>query len=265
MSAIQLLGISAAVVLIYMVALWITSLVIRDASIVDSFWGLGFVVCSAVYFIFAEGFVGRKILTVVLVALWGLRLSFYIFRRRSGKPEDPRYVAMRERRGRSFWWFSLFQVFLLQGLLMWVISHVLFAAQSGAEPARLVGWDIAGLAVWVIGFFFEAVGDFQLARFKADPTNRGKVMDRGLWRYTRHPNYFGEVTMWWGYFLIAVAAGGWWAFYGPIIMTLLILRVSGITLLEKRQSQIKPKYQEYIESTSAFFPWFPRRRRLPLD
>ncbi len=168
---------------------------------------------------------------------------------------------MRAKRGTSFWWVSYFQVFILQGVLMWIVSVCLVAAQNGASAEQLTGWDIAGLVVWVVGFLFESVGDWQLARFKRNPENRGRVMDRGLWRYTRHPNYFGEVAMWWGYYLVAVAAGGWWSFFSPILMTLLILRVSGVTLLEKHQTQTKPGYQEYIETTSAFIPWFPKKRR----
>ncbi len=266
MSTLQILGINALVVFVYMTALWVVSLVRKDAGIVDSFWGLGFVVSAVVYFIFSQGFAGRKILLLVLVAIWGLRLSFYIFRRNSGRPEDPRYQAMRAKRGAAFWWISYFQVFFLQGVLMLVVSVCLLAAQNGAAADRFTVWDVVGVVVWLAGFFFESVGDWQLARFKRNPGNRGKVMDRGLWRYTRHPNYFGEVAMWWGYFLIAVAAGGWWSFFSPILMTLLILRVSGVTLLEKHQTQTKPGYQEYIESTSAFIPWFPKKRRVvPYD
>lgn len=262
MTTLQILGINAIVIFVYMTALWVVSLIRKDASIVDSFWGLGFVVSSVVYFIFSSGFIGRKILILAIVAVWGLRLSFYIYRRNSGRPEDPRYQAMRAKRGAAFWWFSYVQVFLLQGVLMWIVSVCLAAAHNGMAADRFTAWDIVGLVVWVIGFVFESVGDWQLARFKRNPENRGRVMDRGLWRYTRHPNYFGEVTMWWGNFLIAVAAGGWWSFFSPILMTLLILRVSGVTLLEKHQTQTKPGYQEYIETTSAFIPWFPKKRRM---
>lgn len=143
--------------------------------------------------------------------------------------------------------------------MLLIISVCLLAAQHGVASSQIGAWDIAGLVLWIIGFFFESVGDWQLARFKRNPENRGKVMDRGLWRYTRHPNYFGEVTMWWGYYLVAVAAGGWWSFFSPLVMTILILRVSGVTLLEKKQVQTKPGYAEYVARTSAFVPWFPKK------
>jgi len=181
----ELLVLSLAVVAVCMAALWLLSLALRNAGIVDIFWGLGFVLLAAVYFVAAEGFTGRKLLVLALVAVWGLRLSGYILWRSRGKGEDYRYAGWRERAGDRFWWTSLFQVFLLQGLLMWVISIPVLAAQSAGEPDRLTLMDLAGTAVWAIGFFFEAVGDWQLARFKADPANRGKVMWSGLWRY--HP------------------------------------------------------------------------------
>jgi len=260
MSIFSIFGITALVILIYMTLVWLASLAKKDASLVDTFWGLGFVVCAATYFALTDGFTTRKILLLVIVAIWGLRLSGYIFWRNWGKPEDYRYQKWRAEAGGKFWWTSYFKVFLTQGFLMWVISAPLLAAQYSATPAHLTILDILGALFWAVGLFFEAVGDSQLARFKADPANKGKVMDRGLWRYTRHPNYFGEATMWWGYFLIALAAGGWWAFYSPILMTFLLLRVSGVALLEKGLSETKPKYKDYIERTSAFFPLPPRKR-----
>jgi len=244
-----------------MTALWLLSLALKNAGIVDVFWGLGFVLLAAVYFVAADGFTGRKLLVLALVAVWGLRLSGYILWRSRGKGEDYRYAAWRERAGERFWWSSLFQVFLLQGLLMWVISMPLLAAQSADAPDHLTLVDLAGAGVWGIGFFFEAAGDWQLARFKADPANMGKVMRGGVWRYTRHPNYFGDATQWWGLYLIAAGASdGYWTLFSPVLMTVLLLRVSGVALLERAQVETKPQYREYIESTSAFVPWFPRRR-----
>jgi steroid 5-alpha reductase family enzyme len=189
-----------------------------------------------------------------------LRLSLYILWRNWGKPEDFRYQKWRQEAGGRWWWQSFFQVFLLQGLLLWIISTPLLAAQTSLTPERLTFLDILGVALWAIGFFFEAAGDLQLARFKANAANKGKVMDRGVWRYTRHPNYFGDAAQWWGYFLIATAAGGWWTILSPILMTTLLMRVSGATLLEKTM-ETRPGYKEYAESTSAFIPWFPRRKR----
>ena len=151
-------------------------------------------------------------------------------------------------------------MFLLQAALAWIVSTPLAVAQHAANPGRLTSLDWIGLLLWLIGFAFEAGGDLQLARFKRDPANKGKVFDRGFWRYTRHPNYFGDATQWWGYYLIAAAAGGWWTVFSPVLMTLLLLRVSGVALLEKTLVVTKPQYRAYVESTSAFLPWFPKRK-----
>jgi steroid 5-alpha reductase family enzyme len=256
----EVLGLSLGVVAVYMIAAWLVSLVRRDASVVDVFWGLGFVLLAVVYAVAADGFVGRQILVTTLVGVWGVRLSLYILWRNWGQGEDYRYRRWREQAGEKFWWRSLFQVFFLQGLLLWVIAMPLLAAQFADEPDRLTWVDLVGALIWGVGFFFEAVGDWQLARFKADPANRGKVMRSGLWAYTRHPNYFGDATAWWGYYVIAAGAGsGYWTFFSPILMTVLLLRVSGVALLERTQVKAKPGYRDYVESTSAFIPWFPRR------
>jgi steroid 5-alpha reductase family enzyme len=179
-----------------------------------------------------------------------------------GKGEDRRYQAWRASYGPKFWWVSLFTVFGTQGILLWVISLVTQAGQISATPHKLVWVDALGLLVWAVGFFFEAVGDWQLRRFKANPENRGKVMEQGLWAYTRHPNYFGECLMWWGLFLIALAApGNIWTIISPLTITILLLKVSGVTLLEKSITETRPKYRDYMESTSAFVPWFPKRKQ----
>ncbi len=262
MALFQIIGLSLAAVLAYMTAIWLVSLALRNASIVDAFWGLGFVLLAAVYFVAGDGFLGRKILITSLVAVWGLRLSFYILWRNWGKGEDYRYQAMREKAGGKFWWVSFLQVFLLQGVLLWLISAPILAAHFYDSPDELTVLDGLGAALWAIGFFFEAVGDWQLAAFKADSNNRGRVMQSGLWRYTRHPNYFGDATLWWGYFVIAAATvDGLWTVFSPVLMTVLLMRVSGVALLEKAQVKTKPQYRSYIESTSAFVPGFPRRRR----
>jgi steroid 5-alpha reductase family enzyme len=193
------------------------------------------------------------------VTVWGLRLSIHILRRNAGKPEDFRYQAWRRQHGARWWWLSFFQVFVLQGVLMWIISSTLLIGMSGAAPVPL-GWlDAVALLVFAIGFLFEAAGDWQLAQFKADPANKGKVMDRGLWRYTRHPNYFGDATIWWAFGLIAVgASNGIFALIGPAIMTLLLTRVSGVSLLEQSMNR-RAGYREYVERTSSFFPLPPKR------
>lgn len=259
MSYLEIFGIALAVILVLMTLLWLYSLRIKNSSIVDIFWGTGFVITALIYFgLSPEGYLPRKILLSILVAIWGMRLSIYILQRNWGKPEDFRYQKWREEAGSKWWWQSFLQVFLLQGVLLWIISAPLLAAQYGRLPERLTVFDYLGAAVWLVGFFFESMGDYQLARFKAQPENKGKVMDRGVWRYTRHPNYFGDAAQWWGYFLIAASAGGWWTIFSPVLMTLLLMRVSGVTLLEKTLSN-RPGYQEYAEQTSAFFPWLPRK------
>ncbi len=262
MTLLESLGLSLPVIVAFMTAAWLLSLIGRDASIVDAFWGLGFILVAVVYLVATDGFVGRKILITTLVAVWGLRLSLYILWRSWGKGEDYRYRRWREEAGDSFGWLSFFRVFLLQGLLLWLISMPILAAQSAEDPDRLTVVDLLGTLVWGIGFTFEAVGDWQLARFKADSANRGKVMRSGLWAYTRHPNYFGDATAWWGFFIIAAGTtNGYLTFFSPLLMTVLLLRVSGVALLERTQAQTKPEYRDYIESTSVFLPWFPRRRR----
>ncbi len=245
------------VILVLMTLLWLVNLKTRNAGIVDIFWGTGFVIAAWVYFGHTpEGSPARKWLLALLVTLWGLRLSAHIFRRNAGKGEDFRYRKWREEGGSQWWWRSYFAVFLLQGLLMWIISMPLLAAQRAAEPAQLQWLDYVSAAVWVVGFLFEGIGDLQLLRFKADPANRGKVLRTGLWRYSRHPNYFGDALQWWGYYGFALSAGGWWTLFSPILMTLLLRRVSGVTLLEKTLAETRPGYREYIETTPAFFPWF---------
>lgn len=251
-----------AIVLGLMILLWLLSLVLRNSSIVDIFWGTGFVIVAWAAFVFAgEGFLARKLLLAGLVTVWGLRLSIHILRRNGGKPEDFRYAKWRQESGRRWWWYSFFKVFLLQGVLLWIISAPLVAAQFAPLPTRLGLLDGLGVVVWALGFFFEATGDAQLERFKADPANRGRLLTTGVWRFTRHPNYFGDAAQWWGYFLIAVAAGGLWTIFSPVLMTLLLVRVSGVALLEKTLIETKPGYRQYAETTSAFVPWFPRRPR----
>lgn len=262
MAFLQIYALVALAVFVFMVVLWVISLILRDSSIVDPFWGAGFVIANWVSFALTPGgALPRKVLISILVTIWGLRLSLYLLWRNWSKGEDFRYRKWREEAGPRWWWLSLFKVFLLQGLLMWVISAPLLAAQFGAAPTRLIALDLLAIPVWLVGFFFEAVGDLQLARFRADPSNQGKVLRTGVWRYTRHPNYFGDATQWWAFYLIAAAGGGYWTIFSPLLMTTLLLRVSGVTLLERSLADTKPGYREYVETTSAFVPWFPRRRR----
>jgi steroid 5-alpha reductase family enzyme len=240
--------------------LWLVSLTLRDASIADRFWGLGFVLLAAWYAAGGTGWPLRSYLVLALTAAWGIRLSVHIHLRNRGKPEDPRYARWRDAGGASYWWISLFRVFLLQALILWLVSAPLLAAQSGATPDRLTALDVGGAALWLVGFLFEVVGDAQLARFRRDPANAGRVLSTGLWRYTRHPNYFGDALIWWGFFLIAASVpGGWWTVFSPLLMTLLLVRVSGVTLLESGMRETRPGYADYVARTSAFIPWPPRR------
>jgi steroid 5-alpha reductase family enzyme len=252
--------IAGITILAIMTGLWLLSLALRDASIVDIFWGLGFVICAWIFAALTpQGAIPRKTLLLALVSAWGLRLALHIWLRNRGKGEDYRYQNWRRQHGRRWWWQSFFQVFLLQGILLWLISTPLLAAQLPEQPAQL-GWlDGLGALVWTVGFYFEAAGDWQLARFKSDPANRGKLFNAGVWRYTRHPNYFGDAAQWWGYYLLAASAGGWWTIYSPLLMTWLLLKVSGVALLERSLEDSKPGYQEYVRTTSAFLPWFPKK------
>lgn len=253
---------SAGAIVALMFTAWVVSVVIKDASIVDIIWGFGFVLVALVAFFTGDGYDGRRWLITLLASAWGLRLSTYLYVRNHGKGEDYRYQAMRRHWGPRFAIISLFTVFGLQGVLMFIISMPLQVAQLSGMPDNLTWADYAGSAVFAIGLGFEAVGDFQLARFKADPANARKVMDRGLWRYTRHPNYFGDAVLWWGLFLIAAARpANLLVIFSPIVMTILLTRVSGVPLLEKSLTKRREGYDDYIARTSGFFPRPPRHGR----
>ncbi|HEY3389175.1 MAG TPA: DUF1295 domain-containing protein, partial [Prolixibacteraceae bacterium] len=202
----------------------------------------------------------RQILLLVLVTIWGLRLSIYLALRNIGKGEDFRYREFRKNYGeKNYWWISFFQTFLLQGLLMWLISSTLWSINRFSDENSLNIIDYVGLSVWIIGFIFEAGGDYQLAKFKKNVNNKGKVLKTGFWRYTRHPNYFGDAAVWWGYGLLCIAAGNYWYLLGSVLMTLLIIKVSGVALLEKTLKVQKPQYLDYIQKTNSFIPWLPKK------
>jgi len=255
MLLINLALIGAAVLL-----LWLWSSKLRNVSIVDVFWGCGFVVIAWTTLICDGSFGPRSIVLTAMVSLWGLRLAGYLAWRNSGKPEDYRYAAMRERHGRRFPLISLFTVFGLQGLLIWIISlPVQIGIILGDEWHT---WRTLGVVSWLVGLFFEAIGDFQLARFKADPANHGRVMNRGLWRYTRHPNYFGDFLVWWGCYLVAAEpTSWWWTIVSPLIMSFLLIRVSGVRLLESSLKKRVAGYEEYVRTTSSFIPLPPKQLR----
>jgi steroid 5-alpha reductase family enzyme len=255
-----------AIVLAALLALfavvWVWATLRRDVSVVDAWWSLGFLVAAAVAARGGGSLDPRKTLVLILVAAWALRLSAYLAWRNHGEPEDRRYAAMRQGRGPAFWWQSLFVVFWLQAALVAVIClpHLVVLAAPVGPPLGF--FDALGLLLWVIGFCFETIGDAQLAGFKANPNNRGKVLDRGVWAWTRHPNYFGEACLWWGFGAIALAVpNGWMTLPSVALMTFLLLRVSGVTLLERDIGERRPAYRDYIARTSAFFPRPPRPRK----
>lgn len=251
------LGQSAFAIGALLLLTFLLSVPLKDVSIVDIVWGLAFVVAGVSAASAAAGDAGRTALMLVLAGLWGLRLASYIAaRKRTHAGEDPRYARMRERAGDAFVRVSLFKVFLLQAVLAWVVVLPLAGAAASDDPT-LGPLAYLGAALWLVGFVFEAGGDLQLQRFKADPANRGKVMDRGLWRFTRHPNYFGDCCVWWGLYAIALDGGAWWSVVSPLIMTVLLTRVSGKDLTEKTMSE-RPGYAEYVERTSGFVPLPPR-------
>ena len=244
-----------------MILLWLYSLIIKNSSIADIFWGTGFIIAFwAAVAINSTQLNTRLILLGALVTIWGLRLSIHLYLRNHGKPEDFRYAEWRKEAGTSWWWRSFFKVFVLQGVLLWIIAIPLVAAQTSTpSPFKCECTDYTGAALWLVGFIFEAVGDWQLVRFKKDPANKGKLLTSGLWSVTRHPNYFGDAAQWWGFWLLAFANGAWWTFFSPLLMTFLLIKVSGVAMLERTLTKSKPGYEEYIAKTSAFFPWVPKK------
>jgi steroid 5-alpha reductase family enzyme len=252
------LGVTIAIMLV----LWRIGVARRDVSIVDVYWGPGFAVIAIVGWLLVGGEPVRASLVTVLVTLWALRLGWHIGTRNLGHGEDPRYTALRRHVAGDFDRYALKNVFLLQGLLMWVVSMPVQLAQHLREPATLGPAAYAGIVLWLVGFAFESIGDRQLRRFKADPANAGRVMDRGLWRYTRHPNYFGDACVWWGLFLIACDSTlGLATIFAPMLMTWILVRWTGKPLLERRLAKKKPEYAAYMARTSGFVPWWPRKDR----
>ncbi len=242
----------ALAVLAFVVLGWLISLKLGDVSIVDSMWSLMFLLIAASLALAVDALGDRAILVLTLVALWSIRLSAYITWRNWGHGEDPRYQDIRERNQPNFAVKSLYLVFGFQGLLALLIALPLAVSIQSSAP---LGWlDYAGAGLWLVGMIFEAGGDWQLARFKADASNKGKVLDSGLWSMTRHPNYFGDFCVWWGFFLIALSAGGWWTLISPLVMSFMLLKVSGVALLEKDIGKRRPEYARYIKRTNAFFP-----------
>ena len=257
-----MLSLPAALALaLALVLLWVISVIARDTSIVDIFWGPGYAIVAWVcaWSVDFELEPGQWLL-LALVSIWAARLGLYLAWRNLGHGEDKRYQGFRERAGKHYWWRSLITVFGLQGTLLFIISAPIQTTLLADEVAALGPLTAIGGLLWLLGFGFEAIGDAQLARFKANPDNAGKVMDRGLWGWTRHPNYFGDFALWWGHFVIAWSLGApWWTAVGPVIMSILLMRVSGVPMLERGMRETRPAYADYVERTSAFFPRPPKR------
>jgi steroid 5-alpha reductase family enzyme len=255
---VTVFGAAALIVLVYMTLVFILALARKNNGIVDIAWGLGFILVSFAVFTFYGQGRPRQWLALALVLTWGGRLALHIFRRNSGREEDFRYAAWRRQWGRYFVIRSFGQIFMLQGLLLLlVIAPVLLIVGQEQPPLRLL--DGLGILVWLTGFSFETTGDRQLTAFIKNPANRGKLMTSGLWRFTRHPNYFGEAALWWGMAILALSAPhGWLGLIGPMVITFLLFFVSGVPLLEKKYRG-RPDWEAYKKRTPVFFPWFPKK------
>jgi steroid 5-alpha reductase family enzyme len=264
MNEIWLNGIyGLAVMLIMGFATWLYSLYRNDVSIVDSLWSLMFLAGATVYLLLADTVTGRNILLITLVSIWALRLSAFLTIRNWGKEEDRRYQEIRANNEPNFRMKSLYIIFGLQASLAWIISIPLLLALSADTAFGVI--ELIACVLWVAGFLFESIADYQLYRFKSDTENKGKVLDSGLWAYSRHPNYFGEFLIWWAYFLFAMSSGAWWTIFSPLLMTVLLLKVSGVSLMEKGITERRAEYRRYIASTNAFIPGKPHRKEAYLE
>ena len=261
MNIVQAYQSAAAAVYLMMLGLWALSLVTRDASLVDRFWGAGFVLIAWVLHASLPVHSSSPVRLVVLslVTIWGMRLSLYIHFRNQGHGEDYRYAEMRRHHGPRFWWYSFLSVFTLQGTLMLIVAAPVIFVMSSPEVGPLTTMSVVGTVIWMVGFILEAGGDWQLSSFKRDSANKGKLLREGLWSITRHPNYFGDALQWWGLGCFAVPYGPWAAstLLGPLVMTLFIRKVSGVDLLEKNLTKTKPGFEEYAQTTPAFTPRWP--------
>src|SRR5690606_40508037 len=244
------------------ILLWLVSLKTRDATLADVWWGLGFATIAVASYIHSAG-VGvesRRLLLMALTVIWGARLAIYIYARSHGKPEDHRYAAYRKAAGPDTARVMFRKVFGIQGLMMWITSIPVQVGMFLVQPETLGVWAAIGAAVWLIGFVIETVADWQMTIFKRDPANRGKPLATGVWRYTRHPNYFGDAMVWWGLFLITCDNPVAWLFiFAPIRMHYRLAYRQSLKLLEKNIGTTKPEYAHYVATTNRFYPWFPRK------
>lgn len=235
---------------------WLFSLLRSNVTHVDSMWSLFFLIAAITTALLASQLSMRALIVIVLVTIWALRLCIYLTWRNWGPHEDNRYATIRKNNEPYFWFKSIYIVFGLQTILAWIISISIYAATNSFSA--LNNLDFLAVALFIFGFAWEVLADTHLSQFKANPKNKGKVLDTGVWRFSRHPNYFGECCIWWAFFLFALASGAWWAVISPILMTLLLLKVSGVSLLEQTIVERRPTYAQYIKSTNAFFPGKPK-------
>ena len=250
---------AAVAVWLYMTTFYLLGLAGKNASIVDTGWGIGFVLITTVVLGRSTDISSLQLLVHLLVTLWGLRLAAHVFLRNAGRPEDWRYANWRKEWGKTYLWRSYLQIFMLQGLLMLLIAAPVYLSALEPGYSNLSPLAYIGAMIWLVGFLFETIGDYQLRKYIKDGKTKGRIMRYGLWKYTRHPNYFGEVTQWWGLFIAVAGAPYWWlGIISPAIITFLMIKVSGIAMLEKRWDGVK-EYQEYKKVTSAFFPLPPKK------
>lgn len=248
------------VLLVFFIVVFIIGQIKENNGLVDIAWGLGFVTVAVFTYLVSEFKTERAALLSILVVLWGVRLGYYLFKRNWGKPEDFRYVNMRKRWGTSNWKYvkMFFNVYALQLVLLFIIAQPIITVNKSSDVGIGI-LDYIGLTIWIIGYLFEVIGDSQLKKFISKPENKGRLMKYGLWKYTRHPNYFGEATMWWGIFIISLSVpNGWTGIYSPLVITLLLLFVSGVPLLEKKYKS-HPEWPEYAKKTSKFIPLPPKK------
>ena len=256
--------VALATLLVLMTIGWLISLRLHNVGIVDIFWGPAIATAGWVYVLSSQITSIRQLVVLVFLHLWAIRLSIYLARRSWRKPEDKRYQQMRRNRGPSFRWSSLFVVFWLQAGVGWIVSLPLLVSLGSGSSAALGIFDVLGMMLFFTGFTCEVLADWQLTRFNSNPNNAGTVLDRGLWRYSRHPNYFGEALLWWGFWCMSGSfVGGIATIVSPVLVTVLLLKVSGVSMLEKLLTDTKPGYLDYTARTSAFVPWFPKK--LPND
>jgi len=260
----EFIGFSLVINVVVCTVLWLVSVVKRNVTVADPFWGLGFCVLSAALFLVAPGNLGRSVLVLLMTWLWGLRYALHLYWRQWGHSEETTYYPYKQWRreaGNHFWWLSAVRVFLPQALGTTLVGLPIIVAMHRTVPNHLTFLDLTGVSVWLVGVVVEGVADYQLAVFKHDPANRGKVLSKGLWAYSRHPNYFGDSLVWWGIWLVAFSTpASLPTIVSPAMMTFLLMRVSGVTMVEARSVVAsKPEYTEYSKHTSAFFPRWPRR------